>query len=128
MKQITLQITTRNRLDDLKVSLEKNKVFIDDERVHTIICVDGSEDKTFSFLTENYPRVELIHNRKSEGLITCRNRMMSLTKTPYAVSLDDDAHFLSNESPDKIVSYFENHPECAVIALESIGVKMRCLM
>lgn len=41
---------------------------------------------------------------------------MARTQTPYAVSLDDDAHFLSTNNVDSIISYFENNQKCAVIA------------
>ena len=116
MKLLTLHITTRNRLEDLKISLIKNATFIADERVHTLICVDGSEDDTYDYLKNNFPNVDIIFNHKSEGYIKCRNRMMSLTKTPYVVSLDDDAHFLSDNNVDSILNYFSLHPGCAVIA------------
>ena len=116
MKQITLQITTRNRLADLKESLRLNEAFIKDVRVHTILCVDGSEDDTYTYIQLHYPEIELIHNSKSIGLIASRNRMMALTKTAYSVSFDDDAHFLSKNNADNIVSYFESHPDCAVMA------------
>lgn len=116
MQQITLQITTRNRLEDLKISLEKNQTFLNDGRVHTIICVDGSNDDTFSYIKNNYPTIELIQNPQNIGLIGSRNRMMALTKTPFAVSLDDDAHFLSKQNAESILNYFSSHPECAVMA------------
>jgi GT2 family glycosyltransferase len=116
MKLITLQITTRNRLHDLKESLIKNESIINDFRVHTIVCVDGSTDDSYSYIQNNYPKIELIQNKKSIGLIASRNRMMALTTTDYAVSLDDDAHFLSKHNADTIISYFENQAQCAVIA------------
>lgn len=116
MKQITLQITTRNRLEDLKVSLKINRPILINEKVHTIICVDGSSDDTFNFVKNNYPEIELIKNEQSVGLIASRNKMMSLTKTPFAISLDDDAHFLSEGSVELVSKYFLDNPNCAVIA------------
>ena len=116
MKQITLQITTKNRINELKESLIINQNFISDERVHTIICVDGSNDNTYTYVKNSYPSIELIENPRSIGLIASRNRMMTLTKTPYAVSIDDDAHFISDNSVNEIITYFEEEPECAVIA------------
>ena len=116
MKQITLQITTRNRLEDLKISLRLNFPILSNESVHTIICVDGSNDDTFNFIRKNYPEIELIKNEKSIGLIASRNKMMSLTKTPFAISLDDDAHFLSKDNVELILKYFSLHSYCAVVA------------
>ena len=116
MKQITLQITTRNRLEDLKISLRLNLPILLNENVHTIICVDGSRDDTFNFIKKNYPEIELIKNEKSIGLIASRNKMMSLTKTPFAISLDDDAHFLGKDNVELILKYFSSYKTCAVIA------------
>jgi GT2 family glycosyltransferase len=116
MKEITLQITTHNRSEDLKFSLEKNKSLINDVRVHTLICVDGRDDDSYSFIANTYPNIQIIQNLKCLGYIANRNRMMTLTHTPYAISLDDDAHFLGNNSVDSILNYFNDNPICAVIA------------
>jgi GT2 family glycosyltransferase len=116
MKQITLQITTHNRLDDLRLSLNKNRDFILDPRVQTIICVDGSDDGTYEYLSSISSEINVIYNSKAIGYIKCRNRMMALTDTPYAVSLDDDAHFLSTNNVDTLLQYFEQNNQCAVIA------------
>lgn len=116
MKIITLQITTRNRLEELKVSLNENEEFINSENVHTIICVDGSSDETLKFIESNYPKIQLIQNKKSIGLIASRNKMMELTKTSFAISLDDDAHFISKNNVESILEFFSDNPNCAVIA------------
>lgn len=115
-KQITIQITTRNRLAELQFTLGNIGPIINNPLVHTIICVDGSNDKSFEFIQTNYPNIELIYNNNTKGLIASRNRMMALTQTPYAISLDDDAHFLTENPIDKILSYFEVNPNCAVMA------------
>jgi hypothetical protein len=41
--------------------------------------------------------------------------MMALTDTPYAVSLDDDTHFLSANNVDTLLQFFEQNNQCAVI-------------
>jgi GT2 family glycosyltransferase len=125
MKLITLQITTRNRLNDLKISLKKKKDFLKDKRLHVIICVDGGDDMTADFIKKNYPEIELIHNTISRGYIYCRNLMMSQTKTPFAISLDDDAHFLSDNNVDSIINHFELHGNCAVIGFRILWSKSK---
>lgn len=113
-KQITLQITTCNRIEALKITLARIHDILMDERVYIIFCVDGSTDDTYDYLTENFPQAEIIRNTKSIGLIASRNRMMALTQTPYALSLDDDLNILTSHSIDTLLHFFETHQDCAV--------------
>ena len=116
MKTVTLQITTHNRLKELIETLNLLKEVINDERVHTIICDDGSNDGTFEYINTHFPKFELFRNEKSIGLIGSRNKIMDLTKTEFAVSVDDDLNFLSISPIDSILNYFEKHPQCGVIS------------
>jgi hypothetical protein len=116
MKKITLQITTKNRAKELQFTLDTNKEIINDVRVHTIICIDGVEDEAYSNILSQYPNIQLLINEKSIGVISSRNLMMSITKTPYSISLDDDAHFLSLNTVDQILEYFKLNSDCAVMA------------
>lgn len=116
MKQFSILITTKNRLEDLKFTLQKINYLIEDKRVETIICDDGSTDGTYDFIHENYPNIQLIQNKKSKGLIFSRNRLLNLTNANYAISLDDDAHFLTKNPLEIIENHFKNNPKCGVIA------------
>lgn len=113
VNSVTLIITTKNRLNDLKETLSSLKNVLFDD---IIICDDGSTDDTFQFIKRNYPQITLIRNLKSKGLIASRNRLMNLVKTPYVISLDDDANFLTSKAINHIVDYFKNNPSCYVIA------------
>ena len=115
-KLITLQITTRGRLTELLHTLHVSADILKDERVETLLCIDGYEPETEREIQNQYPDIRIISHAKPRGLIACRNKMMSLTKTPYVISLDDDAHFISCNNVDNIIHYFELHPECAVLA------------
>jgi len=116
MKQFSILITTKNRLEDLKITLQKINYLIEDEHVETIICDDGSNDDTYNFIQANYPRIQLIQNKKSKGLIFSRNRLLNMTTAKYAISLDDDAHFLTKNPLNIIENHFKNNPKCGVIA------------
>lgn len=116
MKQFSILITTKNRLEDLKYTLQKINYLIEDERVETIICDDGSTDKTADFLKNNYPKVQLIQNKESKGLIYSRNKLLNLTTANYSISLDDDAHFVSENPLEIIEKHFEGNPKSGVIA------------
>ncbi len=84
--------------------------------IEFIICVDGSTDGTYTFLKENYPNISLINHTKSKGLIASRNELLSLTKAKYAISLDDDANFMSDNVLESIEKLFEKHPKCGLQA------------
>ncbi len=113
----SILITTRNRKRDLSFTLGKIQNLLNRKEVVCIICDDGSTDGTSEFLKKEYPQIQLIQNPESKGLIYSRNRLLGLTKSDFAISLDDDAHFVTNNSLESIREYFENHPNCGLIAL-----------
>jgi glycosyltransferase involved in cell wall biosynthesis len=113
----SILITTKNRVTDLVFTLDKIKPLLGRNDVVCIICDDGSSDGTTSFLQSNYPNIQLIQNPKSQGLIYSRNRLLHLVKTDYAISLDDDAHFLTENPLEFIHNHFEENPNCGLAAL-----------
>lgn len=113
----SILITTKNRLTALAFTLEKIKYLLDRKDVECLICDDGSTDGTSGYLQANYPEIQLIQNGKSQGLIFSRNRLLSLVKTDFAISLDDDAHFLTENPLESIQNYFEEHSNCGLLAL-----------
>jgi glycosyltransferase involved in cell wall biosynthesis len=115
--KFTILITTKNRLDDLAFTLDQIDYLLQRKDVTTIICDDGATDGTSEFLKQNYPEIHLIRNEKSKGLIYSRNKLLSLTKSEFAISLDDDAHFITKNPLEFIEDYFGQHPECGLIGL-----------
>jgi len=114
-KKFTILITTKNRREDLTFTLLKIKYLLQRDDVVCILCDDGSTDGTSDFITANYPDIQLIRNEKSKGLIYSRNKLLHLTTTAYAISIDDDLHFITENPLELIDIYFNQHPECALI-------------
>lgn len=112
----SILITTKNRLSDLKYTLDKIKYLLDREDVECIICDDGSTDGTKLFLETNYPKIQLIQNNRSKGLIYSRNRMMALVKSDIVISIDDDLHFITENPLEIIAHFFEKHSLAAVLS------------
>jgi glycosyltransferase involved in cell wall biosynthesis len=111
----SILITTKNRLSDLAFTLGKIKYLLGRKDVVCLICDDGSTDGTASFLREEYPEIQLIQNAKSQGLIYSRNRLLRIVTTDFAVSIDDDLHFVT-VNPLEIISYFFiQNPEVGVL-------------
>jgi glycosyltransferase involved in cell wall biosynthesis len=115
-KIFSILITTKNRLGDLKTTLNHLSALLQDSRVEFLVYDDASTDGTFDYVKENYPFIQLFRNNQSKGYIHNRNVLLNQCTGDYAISLDDDAHFLSEAVLDTIALYFENHLHCAVIA------------
>lgn len=115
-KKFAIIITTKNRCDELKFTMNKISGLIQRDDVECLICDDGSNDATADFVQNNYPLVKFIQNSESKGLIFSRNRLMATANASYVISLDDDAHFLSANILETIEQFFNSNPRCAVIS------------
>lgn len=111
----TILITTKDRIEDLKFTLVKIQHLLERNDVECIVCDDGSRDETSSFLQLNYPTIQLIQNAKSKGLIYSRNALLSLVTTPFAISIDDDLHFITQQPLELIANHFERNENCGLI-------------
>lgn len=114
-ENFSILITTRDRLDVLKETMH-SLAYLYNMGTKIIICDDGSLDGTSKWITTNYPNIQLITNIKSKGYIANRNRLLSAVKTLYAISLDDDANFLVENPLPILLSHFEKHSECGLVA------------
>jgi glycosyltransferase involved in cell wall biosynthesis len=115
-KKISILITTKNRIADLQVTLFHLAELINDAAVECMVYDDGSIDGTATFIKEHYPNITFFRNEVSKGYMFNRNYLLNHCSGDYAISLDDDAHFLSENIVENIESYFEHHPQCGVIA------------
>lgn len=112
----SILITTKNRRNDLAFTLEKINHLLKRENVECMVCDDGSTDDTFSFVKNNYPGIRLYKNQVSRGYLYSRNFMLSQVASLYAISLDDDAHFVCENPIETIEKHFFQNPKCGLIA------------
>ncbi|GAA4976013.1 glycosyltransferase [Algibacter aquimarinus] len=112
--KFSILITTYNRLEALKYTLNTLNDFLVSDDIEFIICIDGSTDGTQEFLRSNYLNISLICHDESRGLIASRNELLNLTKAKYAISIDDDANFLTDNVLENIEYLFERYPKCGV--------------
>jgi GT2 family glycosyltransferase len=117
MKKIenSILIATKNRCADLLFTLIKIKHLIN-EQLTCVVYDDGSTDDTYEKVKAQFPQVQLHRNEISKGYIYCRNKMLNETKADFAISLDDDAHFLSENPINSLLDYFAKNPSCGLIA------------
>lgn len=112
----SILISTKNRSNDLLLTLQKIKYLLS-EKVRCVVYDDGSTDGTFEKVKTYFPEIEIKRNEISKGYIFCRNKMLNETTADFAISLDDDAHFLTENPLDIIHNYFNNNPNCGLLAL-----------
>ncbi len=113
--KISILISTKNRCDDLLLTLQNIKHLFS-ESVSCVVFDDGSTDATFDKVKSNFPEVVLLKNQTSKGYIYCRNSMLNNSDADFAISLDDDAHFLTKNPIEIITNHFANNPNCGLIA------------
>jgi len=113
--RFAIHISTKNRVDDLLLTLGKIAPMLGNN-LECVVYDDGSTDGTSEAVQANFPRVTLKRNPESRGYIFCRNAMLNETTADYAISLDDDAHFLSENPTEIILNYFDQNPKCGLVA------------
>ena len=113
--KVSILISTKNRCGDLLLTLSKIKHLLN-QNVTCVVFDDGSTDETSEKVKSNFPQVTLLRNQTSKGYIYCRNKMLNETDADFAISLDDDAHFLTENPIEIITEYFAKNPNCGLIA------------
>ncbi len=113
----SILITTKNRKTDLAFTLQNINYLLVQDTVEFVVYDDGSFDGSYDYVKQNYPNIQLHRNETSKGYIFCRNEMLNNTKADFAISLDDDAHFVTDNPLEIIRNYFEQNAKCGLIAM-----------
>lgn len=116
MITFSILITTKNRFEDIKITLQRISHLLYREDVECWVYDDGSTDGTADYILKNYPDIIFRRNEVSKGYMYNRNYLLTNCNGKYAISLDDDAHFLSVDSLEVITNHFNKHEKCGVIA------------
>jgi GT2 family glycosyltransferase len=121
-ESITITITTRNRPDDLAFTLER-LISLELAYLPLIIVDDASDAPIVSEeLLERFPRIQVVRNEVQRGLITNRNTMALLSKTPYVLSLDDDSCFRNVPDLAGAVEYMGRQPRLAALQFNNVDI------
>lgn len=114
MQQISLAITTYNRLEQTLNSFDK---LYSDERINEIVILDDFSDvdiyKKLENILKYYPKVRLYRNRSNLGCYFNKNKVIERCKNPYVIILDSD-NVIGVDYLDKI--YEEQWSEHTILA------------
>lgn len=113
----SILITTKNRIIDLAFTLDKIKYLLKENSVECVVFDDGSVDGTYEYVKFHFPNVKIQRNTISKGYLFCRNIMLNETEATFAISLDDDAHFVTINPLETIKKYFDANANCGLLAL-----------
>jgi GT2 family glycosyltransferase len=108
-RQLTFIITTYNSAGVIDACLNK----INFSKYEVLVVDNNSSDKTTEIVSEKYPLVNLIKNKKNYGYGRANNIGLRATTTPYALILNPDA-FIFEEDLEKIIVMMDKNPEIAI--------------
>ena len=89
----TILITTKNRIDDLRIALKS--CLIQEGQPEILVISDGSTDGTQLMVQTEFPTVTLVHHEQSTGYVLRRNEGTEMASGDIVFSIDDDAEFSS---------------------------------
>jgi GT2 family glycosyltransferase len=118
LNQVGLGITTKDRWDDLAVTLTqlKKQGYGD---VETIVIDDGSKHPAPASLRDAFPNIRFERVEHSLGLVVQRNRLAQMLSSTYYLSLDDDSFPLTGDI-GKAASWLEDHPTVIALAFQIV--------
>jgi len=111
---VSIMITTRNRIKELKRTL-KIITILNPPPHEIIVTVDGCTDGTTNFVESEFPNAKLIVNKTSLGSVASRDRMMRLARGDLVLALDDDSYPEQVDCIRRFIPLFEQRPKLAVL-------------
>jgi GT2 family glycosyltransferase len=118
-RRATVVISTKNRKDDLRRAIASCLLQV--PPVEILVLDDGSTDGTAEMVARIFPQVRLSRLDSSQGYVAQRNRGAALATTPFVVSIDDDAEFVSRHTVAQTLCEFD-HPRIAAVAIPFVNV------
>jgi GT2 family glycosyltransferase len=119
----TIGITTRDRADDLRQTIERLKA-MGMGAMHYIIVDDGSQNPAaIQEIAGSLPRCRLVRHSVSAGLVRRRHEMAEMCETEFLISLDDDSYFVDLTGMAKAFDELQQDPRLALLSFCIIQLK-----
>ena len=111
--KISIMITTRNRVDDLKITCTTLSA-LNPPPFEVLITADGCTDGTIDFIKSEYPQFNLTINKVGRGSVASRDFMMQNAKGDLVLALDDDSYPEQSDCLLTLSNLFEKNPKLAI--------------
>jgi GT2 family glycosyltransferase len=111
---ISVMITTRNRIEDLRATCRALRKF-DPPPLEVLITIDGCTDDIVKALKADLPEARLFVNQHGIGSVASRDRMMRAAGGDLVLAIDDDSYPEQLDCIALIVPLFEQRPRLAVL-------------
>lgn len=118
LTEVGIGITTKDRWDDLEVTLHRLQD-LGLDRLETIVIDDGSIQPQPAGFPERFPWVKFLRFEKSQGLIVQRNRLGTLLSSPLILGLDDDSFPVQGDL-SAAATWMLDHPRVVALAFQII--------
>jgi GT2 family glycosyltransferase len=112
--RVSIMITTCNRLEELQRTIQVLRK-LDPPPDEILITADGCTDGTAEFVSSTLPRAKFIVNQPGIGSVASRDRMIREARGDLVFALDDDSYPEQADCIERIVPFFEQRPELAVL-------------
>lgn len=116
--KLSILIVTRNRPDELEITLKKLSSILDLEQNEILVFIDGC--KQTHQLIANYDWVKWSFSEKSIGASPARNLLYKNANGEIFIGLDDDAHPISENFTSNVEKTFLEFPNVGIIAFQEI--------
>ena len=116
--EASILIVTKNRPDELEITLNKLFGLLDLTIHEVLVFIDGCE-KT-EVLLEKYPWVQWDNSKISISASPARSKLYKKAKGKIFIGLDDDAHPLSENFIEKTKTIFLENERIGIVAFQEI--------
>ncbi len=111
---VSIMITTRNRADDLSVTLRALRALRPGPH-EVLITLDGCTDRSRAVVSSLMPEARVFENQIGGGSVPARDRMMRAASGDLVLSLDDDSYPLDGDFLPRAAAFFEQDPGLGVL-------------
>jgi glycosyltransferase involved in cell wall biosynthesis len=116
---VAVMITTRNRCDELRATLQR-VLACQPAPDEILICADGCTDGTSEMVKQEFPICMLLENDVARGSVFSRDRLVRAAEADVVVSFDDDSYPLDRNFFSCVKDLFRSHAEVAVFSFPEI--------
>lgn len=113
MYSLGVMITSKNRVDDLRRTLEAVKG-LNPQPDEILITADGCSDNTVACVKALLPNARLFINETGRGSVVSRDHMLRAAESDLVLSLDDDSYPEQRDCVANLKELFSSKPQLAV--------------